>query len=354
MQERLVRLYSFFKERGLDGFITSKPENIRYFSGFTGDSGLLLVNETQNMLLTDFRYIEQASEQAPEYEIVRIGSQIFEVLEKKIQDLRLKNIGFESDFVIFDLYKKFSAFQNVQFTPQHIDKLRMIKDAQELSLIKKAVEISDKAFSKILTILKPGISETDIAAELEYQMRKLGSEKAAFDTIVASGIRGALPHGVASDKIIELGDLVTMDFGAVYQGYHSDITRTVVVGRASNKQRNLYHTVLMAQLEGVHAVKPGMTAAEADLAARKIIDEAGYKDYFGHGLGHGVGLAIHEEPRLSPARPEQVLAENMVVTVEPGIYLPDWGGIRIEDTVIITASGAQVLTSSGKELIEIN
>lgn len=354
MSQRLTKLYNFLAERNLDGIIINKPENVTYFSGFTGDSGFLLINRDQKKLFTDFRYIEQAEKQAPEYDIVRIGAQPYEIVKATIHELGLKYIGFESDFVVYDLYSKLNAFDNIDFMPQQLDTLRMIKDAVELDRIRKAVDIADQAFIHILSVIKPGVSEQEIAAELEYHMRKLGSEKAAFDTIVASGTRGALPHGIASAKKIETGDMVTMDYGAVYKGYHSDITRTVVVGKANARQKNIYQTVLTAQLTGVHKVKPGIHAAEVDSAARDIIGEAGYKEYFGHGLGHGVGLAIHEEPRLSPASTNVLLTENMVVTVEPGIYLPGWGGIRIEDTVVVAADGAQVLTSSSKELIEIN
>lgn len=354
MNQRLTKLYNFLAERNLDGIIINKPENVTYFSGFTGDSGFLLINRDQKKLFTDFRYIEQAEKQAPEYDIVRIGAQPYEIVKANIHELGLKYIGFESDFVVYDLYNKLNAFDNIDFMPQHLDTLRMIKDAVELDRIRKAVDIADQAFIHILSVIKPGVSEQEIAAELEYHMRKLGSEKAAFDTIVASGTRGALPHGIASAKKIETGDMVTMDYGAVYKGYHSDITRTVVVGKANARQKNIYQTVLTAQLTGVHTVKPGIHADEVDSAARDIIGEAGYKEYFGHGLGHGVGLAIHEEPRLSPAGTNVLLTENMVVTVEPGIYLPGWGGIRIEDTVVVAADGAQVLTSSSKELIEIN
>ena len=229
----------------------------------------------------------------------------------------------------------------------------MIKDAKEIELIRKAVQISDEAFSHVIKIIKAGMTEKEVAAEIEYQMCKLGSERPAFQTIVASGLRGSLPHGIASDKVIQEGELVTMDFGAVYKGYHSDITRTVCVGKASQKQKELYHIVLDAQLSGVAAVQEGRKNNAVDSAARYVIIQNGYGKYFGHGLGHGVGLEIHEWPRLSPKAEPMTLASGMIVTVEPGIYLPDWGGIRIEDTVLVTSNGYDKLTQSTKKLLEL-
>lgn len=341
-------------EHTIQGMVIVKPENRRYFSGFSGSAGTLLISESASKLLTDFRYVEQAAAEAKQYEVLRYAGTPYELLENLANQLGLLTIGFESDFVTYDMYTKLAeSMPNVQLIPVQIDGLRMMKDESEKALLKKAVEIADAAFVHILSFIKPGISEQAVALELEYHMRKLGAEKPAFDTIVASGKRGALPHGRASEKIIELGDLVTMDFGAVYQGYHSDITRTICVGTATEKQREMYNIVLSAQMAGVQAVKPGKTGKEVDAAARNIIVDAGFGEYFGHGLGHGLGLYIHEEPRLSPASSQTVLMENMAVTVEPGIYLPDWGGIRIEDTVLVSADGCNILTASSKHLIEI-
>ncbi len=357
MDQRLKRLRAFIKENQLDGIIINKPENRRYFSGFTGSAGILVISDKDNRLLTDFRYVEQATQQAPLYQIIRYDAapnSLYEVLGTAAKSLGLHKVGFESDFVTYDSYRTLStALPGLELMPVKLDSLRMVKDKGELTLLKQAVEIADNAFSHILSFLKPGIKEYDVAVELEYKMRQLGAEKAAFDIIVASGKRGALPHGQASDKKIEPGDFVTMDFGAVYHGYHSDITRTVVIGKASAKQREIYQIVLGAQLAGVRAVKAGELCCDVDAAARKVIEDAGYREYFGHGLGHGVGLAIHEDPRLSPANTTVKLADNMTVTVEPGIYLPDWGGLRIEDTVVVINDGADILTASDKQLIEL-
>lgn len=349
---RLERLRDVLKNSELDGVIVAKPENRVYYSGFTGSSGLLLISSDAARLLTDFRYIEQAGKQAPNFEIVRHGSDIYETVRTQIDSLGLKKVGFEGEFTTWENHRRISEIVP-QAKPVHLDSLRMVKDETELALITRAVELADNAFTHVLPLLKPGVREIDIALELEFYMRKHGAEKSAFDIITASGTRSAMPHGLASAKIIDAGDLVTMDFGAVYQGYHSDITRTVVIGRADPKQREIYEIVLAAQLAGVAAAAPGIPCREVDAVSRKIISDAGYGDYFGHGLGHGLGLAIHEEPRLSPVS-DVILTSGMVVTVEPGIYLPNWGGVRIEDTVVVSSAGAEILTASSKTLIELD
>ncbi|MBP2663938.1 MAG: ypdF [Firmicutes bacterium] len=353
IQQRLASLRKLMATHSLDAVVVTKPENRRYFSGFTGSSGLLLIGEQIQTLFTDFRYIEQATKQSPEYQIVRHGTAMFDKLADTVKKLEAVRIGFESDFITWDTYHKLATcLSMVELRPVNLDALRVIKDQAELSLLHQAVEIADVAFNHVVTIIRPGITELEIALELEYQMRKLGSEKPAFDTIVASGYRGALPHGQASAKIIEVGDFITMDFGAVYQGYHSDMTRTVVAGKATSKQHEIYNIVQAAQLAGIKAVAAGKTGKEIDQVARKIIADAGYGEYFGHALGHGVGLAIHEEPRLSTINDSE-LASGMVVSVEPGIYLPEWGGVRIEDLVVVSAAGCTVLTTSNKNLIEL-
>lgn len=354
MKKRLIKLRKFMNEHGLQCMLISKPENRRYFSGFSGSAGMLLISLHSNKLLTDFRYIEQATAQATLYEIVRYSNNIGKTLADVIKPLDVTKVGFEGDFVTFDGYNELMGhLHSVNLVPVQLDNLRMMKDETEIIAIKKAVEIADNAFSQILSFIKPGMSEQEVALELEYYMRKFGAEKPAFDTIMASGKRGALPHGRASQKIIEIGDFVTMDFGAVYDGYHSDITRTICMGKATARQQEVYEIVLAAQLAGVQAVTPGKVGKEVDAVSRKIIIDAGFGEFFGHGLGHGLGLNIHEEPRLSPANIHTVLMKDMVVTVEPGIYLPDWGGVRIEDTVLVSDKGCQILTASNKQLIEL-
>ncbi len=352
MTVRLGALRALIAGHDLAAVIVAKPENRRYFSGFTGSSGLLLVSADRARLITDFRYTEQADQEAPAFTVVRHGSDMYETLAAEVKTAGGGRIGFESDFATWETHQKMSAAIG-DLAPLHLDRLRMVKDEAELAALGVAVRLADQAFGHILSFIKPGVSERDIALELEFFMRKNGAEKAAFDIIVASGPRSALPHGRAGDRLIAAGDFVTMDFGAVYDGYHSDITRTVVAGKATARQREIYSLVQAAQRAGLEAVAAGRTGREVDEAARQVIAGAGYGDYFGHGLGHGVGLAIHEEPRLSPSG-DEVLAPNMTVTVEPGVYLPDWGGVRIEDTVVVTADGVRILTASSKELIQLD
>ncbi len=354
MEKRIERLRGFMTQQGLHGMIITKPENRRYFSGFSGSAGMLVISETTSNLLTDFRYMEQATAQAKQYDILRYQVSANEILADLTGKLGITKIGFESDFVTYDMHSKLAqCIPNLTLVPVQVDALRMVKDASEVAAIEKAVAIADQAFTQILSFIKPGMSEQTVAVELEYYMGKFGSEKPAFETIMASGKRGALPHGRASQKIIELGDMVTMDFGAVYQGYHSDITRTICMGKATDRQREIYEIVRAAQLAGVKATRPGVLGKDIDDVPRKIITDAGFGEFFGHGLGHSLGLNIHEEPRLSQANTHTPLLENMLVTVEPGIYLPDWGGVRIEDTVLVSADGCRILTASSKHLIEI-
>jgi len=355
MVARLEKLRRFLKKQELDAVVINKVENLHYFSGFTGDDAVLVVSQKDAVLITDFRYMEQAKQQSKTFELIEHNKGLLPKTAEILMGLKLQNIGFEGNVLTYNDFSLLTKLLKGLTFKQAIelDSLRLIKDEQEIDLLKKAVEISDRAYEHILTILRPGISEIEIAAELENCMRRLGSEKPAFTTIVASGERGSLPHGVATDKLIVDGDFVTMDFGAVYKGYHSDITRTVCVGNANDKQRKIYDIVLKAQLLGVEKVQLGSAGQTVDTAVRRYIMDAGYGQFFGHGLGHGVGLEIHEFPRLSPSSTCEHLEENMIVTVEPGIYLPGWGGIRIEDTVLVTALGGQSLTQSNKQFVEL-
>lgn len=353
MQIRLARLRKFLEANQLEAVVISSLQNITYFSGFRGDDSFLLVTPQNAALITDFRYIEQAQKQAPVCQIVEHKGSLYEAVAALCKAQQLTRIGFEGAYLAYNQYTDLVKALKMSPMPVVLEDLREVKDESELIKLKKAVAISDAAFTRALEILRPGITELEVAAELEDVMRRLGSERPAFATIVASGVRGSLPHGLATSKVIEAGDLVTMDFGAVYEGYHSDITRTVCVGASNAKQREIYHTVLEAQILGTKTVKAGLSGVEVDAVVRKYITDAGYGKYFGHGLGHGVGLAIHEQPRLAPKSVCQSLQAGMAVTVEPGIYLPEWGGVRIEDTVIVTNDGCDILTASDKRLIEI-
>ncbi|MGI5854149.1 MAG: M24 family metallopeptidase [Bacillota bacterium] len=350
---KLTRIRQEMANAKVDGIIVLEPNNRRYLSGFTGTAANLLITADQAFLITDFRYIEQATAQAPDFKIVKsAGGATLQPLVDLIREKNVRRVAFEPDYLVFDGYNYLrEALGSEALVPLRgvVEKIRQIKDAKEIELIRKAQSITEQALEKTLPLIKPGISEREIALELETWMRRLGASKTGFDTIIASGTRSSLPHGVASDKLIEKGDFVTIDCGAVYQGYCGDLTRTYVVGEANDEQRRIYDIVLKAQMAALNGLKAGITGRVGDSFARSIINGAGYEENFGHGLGHCVGLAIHENPRLSPAD-ETVLQAGMVITVEPGIYIPGWGGVRIEDTVAITENGIDNLTTIAKDL----
>lgn len=340
----------------VDGCLVTEPYNRRWISGFTGSSGVVLIGrEGQPVFFTDFRYTEQAGQQCRGYEVIRQGQDLEADILAAAERLHIRKLGFEKNHVTIAQHEKLAkGLKGIELigVDDTIVELRAVKDQEELRLLTEAVVIADKAFTHILDFLRPGLSERRVALELERFMQDLGATGPSFDTIVASGPRSAMPHGVASEKEIQDGEFVTMDFGCVYQGYCSDMTRTVVIGRADDKQKEIYNLVLEANLAGIRGIKAGMTGKAADALARDIIAAKGYGENFGHGLGHGVGLAIHELPRASFAA-ENILAVNHIVTVEPGVYLPGWGGVRIEDMVVVQDSGCQVLTDSPKHLLEI-
>ena len=354
--ERLSRLRDFLREKKADAVVVNKEVDLHYFSGFRGDDSLLLVSAKEALLVTDSRYTEQAAQEAPLFEIVEQKDGLLARAAELVKAHGWKVLAFEGNAMVYDRFVKLRELLGADATLESsvdLGELRMVKDAEEIACIKKAAEIGDEAFSDILGFLRPGVSEREVAVRLESTMRRLGSERPAFTTIVASGKRGSLPHGVATEKLIVSGEFVTMDFGAVYRGYHSDMTRTVCVGRASDAQRVLYRTVLDAQELGVLLVMPGASGKAVDAAVRGRLEDAGYGKYFGHGLGHSLGLEIHEEPRLSRTSNCEHLLPGMIVTVEPGVYLPGKGGLRIEDTVLVTETGGLPLTLSSKRLIEI-
>ncbi len=354
MSVQYERLTNWLQQQTLPAVLVSKRINVRYFSGFAGSAGVLVVSPTIRKLFVDFRYVEQARQTAPEYETVKCQSNPLDAAVEYLQQQNLDRIGFEAeDLTVADFRRITSVVAEHRWIPSVLDSLRVVKSAEEIAKIQTAAQILDQAFAKILPQIRPGIAENSLAAILEYEMRQLGSERTGFATIVASGPRSALPHGVAGDRLLATGDLVVFDFGAVFDGYHSDMTRTVCLGPASDRQRQIYDTVLSAQMAGLAAVRPGALCREVDGVARGIIAEAGFGDFFGHGLGHSVGLAIHESPRLSPLAGEARLETGMVVTVEPGIYLPEWGGVRIEDLVVVTADGCRILSHTTKQLLEL-
>lgn len=334
----------------VDGFITRSPENRRYLTGFSGSEGWVLVFETKTYLVVDFRYVQQAKFQAPHCEIVKMDTTWLDTIVQLIP-IGCRGIGFEADLTYEDWDRLSKAMSGTRMIPTSnvVEELRVQKDEKELDLMRRAIEIADLGVEYLNSELAPGKTEKEVALGLEVFLRKKGADGPAFPFIVASGSRGSLPHGVASDKTLENGDLVTVDFGAKFQGYHSDLTRTFALGKATDKQRLVYEIVLKAQFKAISAAGPGIPCADVDRAARDYISKAGYGAYFGHATGHGIGLSIHEEPRLS-INANVKLMPGMVITVEPGIYLPGWGGVRIEDNVLITHQGIEVLSTAPKEM----
>ncbi len=347
--ERLKKLISVIPANAT---LIFSPENLYYFSGFTGGEGMLFIDKNRLLLFTDSRYTLQAHNEAPDFEIIDTANTPVSDFLKSQGD---KAYGFEDDYITFS---KFAGLKKIipksVFSPvsSQLDKIRMIKDEHELSLIKKAASIADDAFLYILDKISPGKTEKDISLDLEYFMLNSGADGLSFDTISASGVRSAMPHGTATEKRIEKGDFLTLDFGCKYKGYCSDMTRTVVVGTASDKQKEIYDIVLNAQLEALKAIRSGELAKSVDEAARGYIENAGYGINFGHGLGHSLGLKVHELPSCSPKSPD-ILVENMMMTVEPGIYIEGFGGVRIEDLVCVKDMGYENFTSSKKDLIEL-
>lgn len=351
--KRVQTLRKRLAEERIDALLVTDAIDRRYITGFTGTAGFALISGNAAHLITDFRYMTQAKAQAPHFELIQHGDSVWQTIADACADLGIDTLAFDEQHLTVAEHRALAEHaKNVTLLPSSgvVATLRQVKDDDELDILSKAAKIADQAFSHILTFIKSGLTEREVALELEMTMRRLGAASSSFETIVASGFRSALPHGVASDKRIEEGDLVTLDFGAVYKGYCSDLTRTVMIGEPNKKQREIYDIVLTAQKRVIEGLKPGMTGRDADAIARDYISERGYGDYFGHGTGHGLGLDVHESPRLSRTS-ETELKPGMVVTVEPGIYLPQFGGVRIEDDVVITEEGCRRLTHSSKELM---
>ena len=349
---KLANLKKQLKNEEIDALLITNPCNRSYMTNFTGTAGVAIVSADDAVFITDFRYTEQAEKEIKGYRIVQHSKTIVEEVAAQVQKMNVKTLGFEKDDMAFGLYESYKDQVKAELKPVSgiVEKLRMVKTPDEIDILKKAAKIADDAYEHIVKFIKPGISELDVSNELEFFMRKQGATSSSFSIIVASGLRSALPHGVATEKIIETGDFVTLDYGALYQGYISDITRTLAVGEPTDKLKEIYAVTLAAQELALKEIKPGMTGIEADAIARDYITLKGYAEAFGHSTGHGIGMEVHEAPGLS-FRSETILEPNMVVTVEPGIYLPGIGGVRIEDDIVITESGNQRLTFATKELL---
>ncbi|MGG0665796.1 Xaa-Pro peptidase family protein [Viridibacillus arvi] len=350
---KLEKLRAVLEEQGLESLIITNDQNRRYLTGFTGSAGTVLVTKNKAFLFVDFRYVQQAQDQAMDFTVQEIDRAVmYEVISNTLQEENIGRVGFEEKNITYYLHSLFAKHIQAELVPVSgaVEKLRMIKLPEEIEKIKIAASISDAAFTHILDYIKPGISEIDIANELEFYMRKKGATSSAFDMIIASGHRSALPHGVASNKLIEEGDIITLDFGAYYDGYRSDMTRTIAIGQPTEEMREIYNIVHGALENALAHMKAGITGKEADALTRQYIEEKGFGKQYGHGSGHGIGLDIHEDIFMSTVS-EDALQEGMVLTVEPGIYLPNIGGVRIEDDVLIKEDGIEILTSSPKELI---
>jgi Xaa-Pro aminopeptidase len=340
--------------KGVDAFLISQPENRMYVSGFSGSAGYLFVTPKLAVLATDFRYIEQSKLQAPDYEVFQISGKVEEWFPKLVGVAGLTRLGFESESVSVAVARQLSdalakAGLKIELVPVDglVEAIRVVKETGEIDLISKAVRISDLAMTHIIAFIEAGMTEKAVAWEIEKYMREHDSQSVPFEVLVQSGPNSALPHAQPSDRPIGAGEPVVMDIGAKVGWYASDLTRTVCVGKPGAKFKKIYDTVLGAQLAAIALIKEGMTGDQADSFARTVIKEAGHGDAFGHSLGHGVGLAVHEAPRLGPNSAD-VLRNGMVFSIEPGIYVPGWGGVRIEDLATLESGKVKVLSAAPK------
>ncbi len=354
--QRRDRLRSALRKTGAHGLLVTNFVNVTYLTGFTGDDSYLLLHDKGELLLTDGRYTTQVAEECPGLEIAvrRPGVGMLQIVAKAIKAARFARLAVEADSMTVGMHQRLvEGLPQVQLMSSSglVEHLRQRKDSGEIELIRQAVRHAEKAFAVLRATLHPDKTEKQVADELEHQLRQFGAQGCSFPTIVAAGPRSALPHARATTQRLGGHDLLLVDWGADGGLYKSDLTRVLVTGKISPKLERLYRVVLEAQQQGIAAVRPGALGHDVDAVARSVIEEAGFGRYFGHGLGHGLGLEIHEAPRLA-AKSQVVLQPGMVVTVEPGIYLPGWGGIRIEDDVLVTRTGHEVLTSVPKQLEE--
>jgi len=350
---RLAKLRQTLTDQGLDAMLITDEANRRYLSGFTGSAGMLVISQDRALLATDFRYYEQAAQQAPHFELIRLTDKFSLLLPDLVAGLGVRRLGFESKNLTFDQHASLAAAlpAGVEFAPtaDTVLEMRAVKDEGELAALRRAIAVSDAAYAHMARFMRPGMTEKEVAWELERFMRIAGADKVSFDIIVAAGPNGAMPHARPGEAVIRPGQAVVMDFGAVVEGYHSDLTRTVVLGEADGTYRQVYDIVLQAQQAAIAGIRPGMTGQEADAIAREVIQAAGYGEFFGHGLGHGVGLVIHEKPGVGRLSDKDVLQPGMVFSVEPGIYLPGEFGVRLEDLVVLREHGPEVLSLAAKE-----
>ena len=346
IRERLVK-------NKIDAIFLTALENIRYLTNFSGSSAFLLITKDKGYLFTDFRYKTAAEDEVRGYKVIIYKNSIIDEVESLARKEKISHLGIESSNITIEQYQRLTKkLKKIKIIPtlNLVEGLRVIKSPVEIENIRIAIKRAEKAYEKISSNIKIGISEKEIALRLEYAIKSDGCDRMPFETIVASGYRAALPHAVSGKRLLRNNDSVIIDFGAEYKGYYADITRSSFIGRHINRrQREIYQTVFNAQAEVINLIKPDVKAKDVDVAARKVINKAGFGKYFGHGTGHGIGLMVHELPAIS-TKSEDILKEGMVFTVEPGIYIPGWGGVRIEDMVLVTKTGCRILTTLPKEI----
>ena len=347
---RLTKLRASLPEHEIDAILVSQPQNRRYLSGFSGSAGILVITADRAVMATDFRYYEQVGREAPDFELAKITTRVSDLLPEVLADLGVKRLGFESQHLTVEQFNIMSAAaEGVEWLPLEntVEKIRAVKDPDEIDALRRSSALNDAAFAHLLEVIQPGMTEREAAWEIEAYMRSHGASKVAFDLIVAAGPNGALPHARPGDGAIQPGAPIVVDIGCVLDDYCSDMTRTFCLGEPSSRYLEVWNVVLQAHEAAKAVIRAGATGVQADAAARDLIAEAGYGDYFGHGLGHGVGLAVHEGPRAGRLS-EDTFEAGMSLTVEPGIYLPGEFGVRIEDLVIIGQDGIEILSNTPK------
>ncbi len=353
MKHRLQKVQRSLRTAGLDGAIITHLPHVRYLSGFSGSNGLVVVTLHKSYFVTDNRYAEQSKQEIKNYSLIIVPKDLFDGIILKDLFQSGSNIGYEENYLSvasFNRIRKRLPGIHLQRMVNIIEQLTVVKEKSEVESIREAIRISDKVFSYILNIIKPGMRESDLAAEIAYRHRLFGAERDGFETIVASGHRGALPHGIATDRKFKKGEFVTFDFGCVVNGYHSDITRTIALGKVTADQEKMYLAVLEAQECAISEVKEGIPVKKIDAIARAVLKKHNFDKYFTHGLGHGIGLHIHENPRVA-SDSNEILQQGNVITIEPGVYISGVGGIRIEDDILVHPNFGEVLNHSPKSLL---
>lgn len=346
ISKRIDKIINSFKREGIDALLVTKPANVRYLSGLQGGEASLYLTRGKRFLITDFRYALQANKETKGFEIKLVNSSAFELVGELAKELKTKRLGFEYKYLTYGEHAEIkSQLSNADFLPTFgtVEEFRQIKDSYEIRFIRRAITILKKAHHYFKSILKPGITENDLAAEMEHFIKSISGERSSFEIIVASGSNSALPHAKPGRRKIQSNDIVLLDLGVNYKGYNSDLTRIFFLGKITAKSKKIYNVVKEAQRRCLKAIRPGIKISKIDKIGRDFIYKSGFGDYFGHAIGHGIGLEVHEEPPISHKN-HAILKPGMVFTIEPAIYLPNWGGIRIEDMILVSRNGCEILT----------